>query len=336
MSRPYRSDRPRGAFTLIELLVVIFVIGVLIALLLPAVQSAREAARRAQCVNNLKQLGLALHNYESTNGAFPFAGANYGWCSAGVPANHVGETMMNLNGLATLLPYMEQGPIYASINFSLPASDLAAGNGGATTFAGTIPGSASANSTAAMTAITVLLCPSDAGTKLTKQSDFYSPVKGASATIRGQKTNYDFAAASNTYTCNAWAATAAQSRLMFGENSNATIAAVQDGTSNTIAMIEKTLDVYNGEGTAWYFRGWVMTGADPTVGLNKWIYNNTATTKLFGRLGSWSWAGSVHPGGANAVRGDGSVVFLKETTDLVVLRKLGYMSDGGIVSSDSF
>ncbi len=96
----------RRAFTLIELLVVIAIIAVLIALLLPAVQAAREAARRAQCVNNLKQLGLALHNYESSNSVFPFAGANYGWCTGGTPANHKGQTIMNLNGLGTLLPYM--------------------------------------------------------------------------------------------------------------------------------------------------------------------------------------------------------------------------------------
>src|ERR1700704_1178394 len=100
------------AFTLIELLVVIAIIAVLIALLLPAVQAAREAARRAQCVNNLKQMGLGLHNYESVNSTFPLLVSMSGtgntvtwWGGWGIPPR--------------ILPFMEQGPIFNSINFSL-------------------------------------------------------------------------------------------------------------------------------------------------------------------------------------------------------------------------
>jgi prepilin-type N-terminal cleavage/methylation domain-containing protein/prepilin-type processing-associated H-X9-DG protein len=327
--------RARRGFTLIELLVVIAIIAVLIALLLPAVQAAREAARRSQCVNNLKQLGLALHNYESTYSAFTFAGANYGWCQNGTPANHIGESLMNLNGLATLLPFLEQRAIYNAVNFSLPAADISVGNCGACTTKATVPGSAAANSTVASTLVTVLLCPSDSGDKKAKTSDFYSPVKGNS-TIRGYKTNYDFAS-NNTYDCNYWLNTSAKStRAMFGENSNATIATLQDGTSNTIAMMEKTMDVYNGDGSAWFYRGWVEPGVDPTQGLNFWIYNSTPATRMYGRLGSWGWAGSLHPGGANALRADGSVIFLKESTNRSVLRALTYFSDGAVVSSDSY
>ncbi len=123
---------------------------------------------------------------------------------------------------------------------------------------------------------------------------------------------------------------------MFGENSNAGISKLTDGTSSTIAMMEKTLDVYNGDGSAALYRGWVETGVDPSVGINRWVYPSRPLTRLVGRLGSWAWPGSLHPGGCNAAFGDGSVRFIKETTNLVVLYKLSRIGDGGIVSSDSY
>jgi len=117
MRKNKRSFRPQG-FTLIELLVVIAIIAVLISLLLPAVQSAREAARRAQCINNLKQIGLAFANYESSNGIFPL-GAITGVTSA---ANSGWGTQLNNNGVswvALTLPYLEQNNIFNSINLQL-------------------------------------------------------------------------------------------------------------------------------------------------------------------------------------------------------------------------
>ncbi|MBX6316325.1 MAG: DUF1559 domain-containing protein [Isosphaeraceae bacterium] len=323
-----RLRRIRAAFTLIELLVVIAIIGVLIALLLPAVQSAREAARRAQCTNNLKQLGLALSNYESALGIYPFGGANYGWCRHATN-RHAGESIMNLNGLALLLPYMEQAALYQAINFQLPVSDLMTGNEGCcgpTISQGRLAGSARANTTAAATVIATLLCPSDMGDKLSKNSSYYNPT----GSYRGLKTNYDLAAVNN-YNCNSWATLAPTTRMMFGENSNTTISMITDGTSNTIAMAEKTLDVYNGDASPWLYRGWVQTGADPTQGINRWIYTTPATLK-YGRLGSWGWIGSLHPGGCNVLRADGSVVFLKETINRVLLQRLAPMADGSIVS----
>src|SRR5881275_2366035 len=111
MREPSRRPTPRRGFTLIELLVVIAIIALLIALLLPAVQAAREAARRSQCINNMKQLGLALANYESANGAYP---ASYG--ASASPTDRWG-TWGSWSPQAMLLGYVEQQPLYNSINF---------------------------------------------------------------------------------------------------------------------------------------------------------------------------------------------------------------------------
>src|SRR5580693_8622186 len=92
------------AFTLIELLVVIAIIAVLIALLLPAVQAAREAARRAQCVNNLKQIGIGMHNYHASMNGLPWGDLTGYW--------------NDWSAIALMLPYLEQGPLYNSINFN--------------------------------------------------------------------------------------------------------------------------------------------------------------------------------------------------------------------------
>jgi len=136
----------RSGFTLIELLVVIAIIGVLIALLLPAVQAAREAARRVQCVNNLKQIGIALHNYHDTIGVFPF----------GMGARFRYNVFFWYSAQAMLLPYMDQAPLYNAINFNYP---IESGNN-----QWGPPWAMDAfvvNSTATSTKVAVFLCPSD-------------------------------------------------------------------------------------------------------------------------------------------------------------------------------
>jgi prepilin-type N-terminal cleavage/methylation domain-containing protein len=149
-----RTARLRRCFTLIELLVVIAIIGVLIALLLPAVQAAREAARRSQCTNNLKQIGLALHNYHDVNGAFP----------ASMNSWSIGAYFA---AFTAILPYLEQAPLFASYNLNLNNTD-------------------SANTTATLTKITTYLCPSMAPPPYAKpdpaHNDFAAPCSYATST----------------------------------------------------------------------------------------------------------------------------------------------------------
>jgi prepilin-type N-terminal cleavage/methylation domain-containing protein/prepilin-type processing-associated H-X9-DG protein len=131
----------KKAFTLIELLVVIAITGVLIAILLPAVQAARAAARRTQCVNNLHQFGVALHNYHASYGSLPFARLS---CSNGISGGH--------SAFASLLPYLDQQPLYNNINGLLPLS---------ADTCGWPPGAELANQTVRMTPVEIFLCPSD-------------------------------------------------------------------------------------------------------------------------------------------------------------------------------
>ncbi|HBE70825.1 MAG TPA: hypothetical protein DDW52_21985 [Planctomycetaceae bacterium] len=154
MNKDFRAQlRQRTGFTLVELLVVIAIIGVLVGLLLPAVQAAREAARRMQCANNLKQLGLAVHNYESAHKAFPLTTTGP---SSQTP--HLGNGFYSW--MAMVLPQIEQGPLYNSIRFEEPMVDpknfTASRDYRLLTISDTHP-----NALQAATQIGTLLCPSD-------------------------------------------------------------------------------------------------------------------------------------------------------------------------------
>ncbi|MSR58087.1 MAG: DUF1559 domain-containing protein [Planctomycetaceae bacterium] len=319
----------RMGFTLIELLVVIAIIAVLIALLLPAVQQAREAARRSQCKNNLHNIGLAIHNYENAFSLLPPARIQ-GGCIINQPVS--GRFFLNATGWTMLLPYLDQTPLYNRYNSNICAStnvgsyavwspDQAAGG----------EGGAIANSAVTRQKLSVLLCPSDAG-------DLFFPFPNAKhygisgTTPGGMRTNYDF---------NAWYgefiydfAAGDTSKGMFGNNSSTRLTDVKDGLSNTAMCTETMRSVFNGVCPAWGHAGWVQHGIDISRNkINEWGFGIPwmAANGYPGnpaRLADWGSAGSQHTGGCHMALGDGSVRFVSENINNTTRNYLQWMRDG--------
>ncbi len=336
------ASTPRsGGFTLVELLVVIAIIGILIALLLPAVQAAREAARRTQCTNNLKQLGLALHNYADVHKMFPSGGLEYGWqTSSTLGAESADKLVRNLNGLVLLLPFIEQTALYDRFDPRVCTSDTLAPSNG-TPSARPVAGDpvASGNAAVVSQVVSAFHCPSDTWDIYLPTSGAYAIVSAGNSSYRGVKTNYDFSALkSDASRLNDWNSTTLTDPLarrpMFGENSNSRPASVLDGLSNTVALSETVRWLANGHCAAWGYRGWVMTGIDigHSAGLNAWPIPATYTwvsekRPIRGRVYDWGLAASLHPGGVNVTIGDASVRFISETTDRGVLLALQTMAN---------
>ncbi|MFO0969237.1 MAG: DUF1559 domain-containing protein [Gemmataceae bacterium] len=331
-----RPRPPRHAFTLIELLVVIAIIAILIALLVPAVQKVREAAARTSCSNNLRQLAVAVHSYESVYKRLPPAGTGYGWCSSN--AGGTGDAaIQNLSGWVLVLPYFEQGALASRLNTKLAFANQNTGyccgyTGNAN---GALAGNATTDGNGALmsTVIPLMQCPSDSGNPVMAASSAYGP--GGSLT--GAKTSYDFVTSQNdsglgTNGCNYWKRNAGAARYIFGENSDTKLVQITDGTSNTFMLGENTFEVYNGRSSCWGYRGWVMTGVDPAAGINNWSY--PGTTAIPGRLGSWGRAGSLHTGGCFFAMGDASVRFVSETLTTTALIQAARMQDGSAPNLD--
>ncbi|MEX1231550.1 MAG: DUF1559 domain-containing protein [Planctomycetaceae bacterium] len=310
-----RSIWRTSGFTLIELLVVIAIIAVLIALLLPAVQQAREAARRTQCRNNLKQLGLALHNYHDTHSTFPPAAiamgqVGYDYFTGGATPSF--PCMMNTSGMVFLLPFIDQANLYNRWNFQIAG----AWNYVYGVYSGSSTcGDPNINAPVAQTKVGMFLCPTDSGVQKYTGVDHYFGI--SSTQSNGFRSSYAF----NThyaayYYAHYWHGAARVDRRPFGDDMHSPIRDWADGTSNIVAMTEQALDKYNGALTSWAVSGHVNGGgvdfSGEWYGVNDWDYYDTPGTYLYGRLGQWMTVGSLHVGGVHALMGDGAVRFISE------------------------
>jgi prepilin-type N-terminal cleavage/methylation domain-containing protein/prepilin-type processing-associated H-X9-DG protein len=338
-------SRRKRAFTLIELLVVIAIIAVLIALLLPAVQAAREAARRIQCVNNMKQIGLAIANYESSIGCIVpgYISSSVPLGSNGVPGYnpdpHTNDNGPGWGWLALLLPHAEQAPLFSAINVNLPT--WVADNGTVVLVQISVFNCPSANNptaTCAMVDANLNLLP------VTNQSfaraNYQYNMGWNDTSITPPNTNYD----DQLKGCNG----------PIYRNSHVTYAAVTDGLSNTAVAGEKT--PYLADAT------WV--GIIP--GYRHFAYNAFASAGTGGMnvnfdypaailaahsgpslyespmvihppnspLGHTDEMYSLHPGGSNVLMGDGSVHFVKQSINLRTWQALSSRAVGEVISAD--
>ncbi|HBN78127.1 MAG TPA: prepilin-type cleavage/methylation domain-containing protein [Planctomycetaceae bacterium] len=335
--------RLRG-FTLIELLVVIAIIAILVALLLPAVQQAREAARRTSCKNNLKQIGLALHNYHDTHSVFPYSTSADGAIESNNNANTSNSTGFTLNhrGWTGLLPFLEQAALFDQFDSRYPAGSYVR-TGGTAPAPLVQPESTiqtSGNALVVSTLIPALLCPSDNGRNTYTGNDntYGIYTNAASAGFTGAKTNYDFSVARYSSSTTSWRDWTSTSRRMFGVYSSCRMRDIIDGTSNSVAVAETTLDVKNGVGQTWGYSKWVGNGVDlaDSRGINDFRDCCSWTTPPFQnvsktQLADWGTTGSLHKGGVQVLMGDGSVKFLSENINASTRTNLAYISDGQVL-----
>ncbi|QDU05486.1 putative major pilin subunit [Gimesia chilikensis] len=292
-----------NGFTLIELLVVIAIIAILIALLLPAVQQAREAARRSQCKNNLKQIGLAMHNYNDTHRVFP-----PGYVSVD-PAN-TGSIEQGLYGWgAFILPFLDQAPLFQQLR----VGDVRL----------------QANLTNPITRgiletpIPIFNCPSDIGPAL----NTWNNTSGYDRRVTSDGTNRIAIAKSNYVMVSGSgdSTTPAVTPVTYGahngigaQNSNTRIRDITDGTSNTLAVGERAFQVgqlQTGAGTVMGFsavtNSGIKNGGTAVLGIAYWGINQTV---IQSNHQSRSFS-SPHVGGAHFLMCDGAVRFLSENLD---------------------
>ncbi len=331
-----RSTLRRPAFTLVELLVVIAIIGILVGLLLPAVQAAREAARRMQCSNNVKQIGLAFHNYHDTVKCFPINYATRG--QFGFPNNGDGIANSGRSWMQMILPQIEQTNLYNNIDFRVglqPASSAATSPVGK-------------NRLVAQTVIPTYLCPSDDsndGGKLVNRSDI-SPTE---PTVAMAVTCYKGCAGQN------WGWGVFSPVISTGKNSGRPGSPVgSDGLNYCDGVLCSNQPNVNSpnrmrdltDGTSNTF---IVGEAMPGWSQWNWWYNPNAVTattaiplnrvlKVAKSIGDWpnNYAfASRHTGGGNFGLGDGSVRFVSDSIDTIIYRASATISSGEVVSLDN-
>lgn len=291
--------RARRAFTLIELLVVIAIIAVLVALLLPAVQQARESARRSACKNNLKQIGLAIQNYESTYGCYPpgyisnrggVTGSST-WCTA----SGTGGANQYAPFLALILPQMEMDSLYATLDFNVPWQD---------------PSNqmATPNSTL-IRPVAAFQCPSDKDTGQNPLYNSYFGVSGGSAAPDCSSSGCSPAGERAFYVTG----------ILYA-GSKTRVRDVTDGVSNVFMLGE----------SRYTDAAWGASAKQDSCALARNIAGAQEPINLFPGRGLHSTRGfsSFHVGGAHFALADGSTRFISENIDLASYRALGHREDG--------
>ena len=299
----FRSAKSRAGFTLVELLVVIAIIGVLVGLLLPAVQAAREAARRMQCSNNLKQQGLAIQNHHDIFKHFPPGGYNP-WGAVGSWATQI-------------LPYMEQGPLAAqNTNNNV---DILRYRGGPTVF----------------------FCPSRRGAQANLSQGGRYLMDYAAATPADSPNSWDQFWHGDTWGM-AWEKARYYGVIVRGgpdqngiwRGNKSKMANIIDGTSNTMVIGEKQLSPIRYKTGDWHDDAGWADGWDPDV-IRYTGFTPNPDLK-YDNQGGWEGYrfGSTHPSGMNILLADGSVRFLGYSVDATIFNRLGHREDGGTIPDD--